>query len=161
MSSCVIPGSFDPMTRGHLNLVTRAASLYDHVTVTVMVNRSKAGCIPFEERVRMIRKACKELTNVQAETWDGLLADYMRLHPGSIVVRGARSVQEFEQEIKAAAVNRRLYPGLETVLIPAADELADVSSSVVREIASFGGDYSSFVPKCICRELEKWLKPKE
>lgn len=161
MSSCVFPGSFDPLTNGHLNLILRTAAMYDEVNVTVMVNRSKPGCIPYEERVRMIRKACAEIPNVRVEMWNGLLADYMRKHSGAVVVRGVRNVLEFEQEMNAAAINRRLFPGLETVLIPATDEFEEVSSSAVREIASFGGDYSCFVPACNRNELKKWLKRKE
>lgn len=159
MSACVFPGSFDPMTCGHLDLIRRAAALFDSVTVTVMQNRSKSGCIPYEERVTMIRNACKELPNVSVELWNGLLADYMRMHPGAAVIRGVRSSAEAEQEISAATINRRLLPGLETILFPASEGLAQVSSSVVREIASFGGDYSDFVPVCNREKLKKWLKP--
>ena len=161
MSSCIFPGSFDPMTCGHLDLIRRAAVLFETVTVTVMVNRAKKGCIPFEDRVRMIQKACAGIPNVKADMWIGLLSDYMRDHPGCAVIRGIRTAQEFEQETIAAAVNRQLYPGMETVLIPAKEELSAVSSSIVREIASFGGDYSRFVPECNLKELKKWLKPKE
>ncbi len=161
MSACVIPGSFDPVTLGHLDLIRRAAGLFEHVTVTVMVNREKSGCIPYEERVRMIRKACGSLPNVEVDLWTGLLADYMRQRPGTVVVRGVRSAGEFEKEQSAATVNKRLYPGMETMMMPASDGWNEVSSSVVREIASFGGDFRPFVPGCIYRELKKWLKCKE
>ena len=159
MSGCIFPGSFDPITCGHLDLIRRAAAMFDTVTVTVMVNRSKAGSIPYEDRVRLIRKACADLPNVKAELWQGLLAEYVRKHPGYVVIRGVRSAEEFEQEKTAAAVNRRLCPGMETILLPASDGLSDVSSSAVREIASFGGDFRRFVPTGIYRELKKWLKP--
>ncbi len=159
MSTCVFPGSFDPMTCGHLDLIRRVSAMFDDVIVTVMVNVSKAGCIPYDKRVEMISEACREFQNVRVELWQGLLADYMRLHPGALVVRGVRNTVEFEQENSTAAVNRLLNPGLETILIPASDGFADVSSSVVREIASFGGDYSRFVPECNREKLGKWLKP--
>ena len=159
MSACIIPGSFDPLTRGHLNLIERASGMFDRVTVTVMVNISKKGCIPYEERVRMIRKACGGFGNVEAELWTGLLADYMREHPGCFVLRGIRNTVDFEQEKAAAAVNRRLCPGMDTLLIPAAEEFGDLSSSTVREIAAFGGDFRAFVPKSIYQDIKKWLKP--
>ncbi len=158
MSMCVIPGSFDPLTLGHVDLIRRAAGIFDSVTVTVMVNKGKAGCIPYEDRVRLIRKACRGIPNVEVELWTGLLADYMRKYPGGVVVRGVRNSSEYENEQTAAAVNRRLYPGMETLLLPASDGWNEVSSSAVREIASFGGDYRPFVPGCIYRELQKWLR---
>ena len=157
MSECVFPGSFDPITRGHLNLIERAAKLYDTVTVAVMVNIGKTGTIPYEERVRLIRNACGKIPNVRAELWKGLLADYMRDHPGSVVLRCVRNTGEFEQEIKAAAINSRLCPGLETLFLPAAAEWADVSSSAVREIAAFGGDIRGMVPANVYREILKRL----
>lgn len=157
----VFPGSFDPPTRGHLDLIRRAASIMDHVTICVMVNISKAGTIPPEERVRMLGKACCDIPNVSAERWDGLLADYMRRQePGTAVIRGVRSNAEFEQERIAAAVNRTLYPGLETFLMFAGDGMDSVSSSTVREIAAFGGDYRFLVPDRIVTDIDKYLKKK-
>lgn len=161
MSRCIFPGSFDPMTLGHLDLIRRAAALFDEVTVTVMVNRSKSCCIPAEERVRMIREACRGIRNVSADFWQGLLADYVRMHPGAFVIRGIRTAAEFEQENASAAVNKLLYSGMETVFIPSSDEWSGVSSSAVREIASFGGDFRQFVPACNYAELLQWLKPAE
>ena len=157
MRECVFPGSFDPITRGHLNLIERAAKLYDHVTVAVMVNIGKTGAFPYEERVQLIRKACGKIPNVRAELWKGLLADYMREHPGSVVLRSVRNAGEFEQEMKTAAINSRLCPGMETLFMPAAPEWADVSSSAVREIAAFGGDFRGLVPANVYREILKRL----
>ena len=157
MSLCIFPGSFDPITRGHLNLIERAAAIFDEVIVTVMVNRSKEGTIPYEERARIIRKACADYPNVRAELWKGLLADYAREHPGSTVVRGIRSASEFSQELQAADMNRKLCPSLETVFLPAAPEWSGLSSSAVREIASFGGDVRPFVPERVCEDILKWL----
>ena len=91
MSDCVIPGSFDPVTLGHLDLIRRAAALFENVTVTVMVNKEKNGCIPYEDRVRLIRKACGDIPNVKADLWTGLLADYMRQRPDTVVIRGVRN----------------------------------------------------------------------
>ena len=161
MSSCIFPGSFDPITRGHLDLIRRAAELFDQVIVTVMINREKSGTIPYKERVKLVRKACGGIPNVRVDFWSGLLSEYASGHPGSVIVRGVRNCGEFERERTAAAINRKLCPGLETLLIPAADEWADVSSSAVREIASFGGDFSGFVPETVFREIRRWLVASE
>ena len=157
MSQCVFPGSFDPITCGHLNLIERASVLFDRVMVTVMVNISKKGVIPYNERVEIIRKACKHLENVQVDLWTGLLVDYMKEHPGWIVLRGVRNAHEFEQEINNADINRRLLPGTETLLMPASPEWNGISSSVIREIASFGGDFKAFIPKTVYRDIHKYL----
>ena len=156
-SLCVFPGSFDPVTVGHMDLIGRAAGIFDSVTVAVMVNISKNGMIPYEERVRILRKACAKFPNVQVELWKGLLADYLREHPSTVVVRSVRNAGEAELEIRTAAINRRLFPGAETLLIPASADLADISSSAVREIAGFGGDIREFVPKSVYREIMKYI----
>ena len=158
-SLCVFPGSFDPVTVGHMDLIGRAAGMFDSVTVAVMVNISKNGMIPYEERVRILRKACAKFPNVQVELWKGRLADYLREHPSTVVVRSVRNAGEAELEIRTAAINRRLFPGAETLLIPASADLADISSSAVREIAGFGGDIREFVPKSVYREIMKYLSP--
>ncbi len=159
MRCCVFPGSFDPPTRGHLDLIRRAAGMFDRVTVTVMVNVAKQGVIPWEERVRMLEKACGDIPNVRVELWKGLLSDYMRKQEEpAIVVRGVRNAAEFEHEAEAAAVNRTLYPGMETILIPASEGMNMVSSSAVREIAAFGGKYDFFVPKKIQKDIDRYLK---
>ena len=160
MSHCIFPGSFDPPTRGHMDLIRRAARLFDRVTVTVMVNKAKNGVIPWEERVRMLEKACRDIPNVRVELWKGLLADYVRKQESPCaVLRGIRSGAEGEQEITAAGINGLLCPGLETILMPAADGLARVSSSAVREIASFGGNYNFLVPEEILEDIGKYLNP--
>ena len=162
MSHCIFPGSFDPLTRGHMDLIRRAARLFDRVTVTVMVNRSKAGTIPWEERVRMIQKACRDLPNVRADLWKGLLADYAAAQEEpTVVLRGVRNGTECEQELTSAGVNGLLNPGMETILMPASDGLAQVSSSAVREIASFGGDYGMLVPEEIQEDIDRFLRKNE
>ena len=158
MSHCIFPGSFDPPTRGHMDLICRAARLFDQVTVAVMVNRAKAGSIPLEARVSMLQKACRDLPNVRVELWKGLLADYVRMQgTEAVVLRGIRNGMECEQELVSAGVNRLLCPGMETILMPAADGLAQVSSSAVREIASFGGDYGFLVPEEIKEDIDMFL----
>ena len=158
MIRCVFPGSFDPPTAGHMDLIRRAAGMFDRVTVAVMVNIGKAGAIPFEERARMLKKACAGLPNVKIDMWKGLLADYVRKQKGTtVVIRGVRDAAEFEREKEAAAVNRVLCPGMETLLLPASDGMSQVSSSTVREIAVFGGDYSFLVPDEIREDIAQHL----
>ncbi len=159
MRYCVFPGSFDPPTRGHLDLIRRAAAMYDRVTVAVMVNVAKQGTIPWEERVRMLEKACGGIPNVRVELWKGLLADYIRKQKKpTVVIRGVRNASEFEHEAEAAAVNRMLCPGMETVLLPASGGMEMVSSSTVREIAAFGGTYDFLIPPEIQQDIARFLK---
>lgn len=153
MKTCVFPGSFDPVTVGHLDLIRRAALLFDRVTVTVMINRNKKGRLSVEQRVDLLRKACAGMEHVRVESWDGLLADYMKQHGERCAVRGARSVSEFDTELAVAAANRLLDPEMETVLMFAGPGLECVSSSAVREIASFGGDIGPFVPEAVREEI--------
>ena len=158
MTHCIFPGSFDPPTNGHMDLIRRASRLFDRVTVTVMVNRNKTGTIPWERRVTMLKKACRNLPNVRVDLWKGLLADYVRMQETpSVVLRGVRNGMECEQEISSAGVNQVLFPGMETIFMPAADGLAQVSSSAVREIASFGGDYSRLIPEEIREDVDVFL----
>ena len=159
MTNCVFPGPFDPPTKGHLDLIRRAAGMFDRVTVTVMVNISKAGVIPYEARAEMLKKACAGIPNVRIDVWKGLLADYVRKQKKkTIVIRGVRNAADFEQEAAAAAVNKALYPGMETVLIPASDGMNQVTSSTVREIAAFGGDYGFLIPEEIREDIDRYLK---
>ena len=146
---CVYPGSFDPITVGHLDIIRRAAALFDRVMVAVLHNPAKAGCFPVEERLAMIADACGEIPGVSVGTFDGLLADYVRETGAVAVVRGLRSAADFESEQTMAQINARLLPGLETVFLMAKPEHACISSSAVREIAGFGGDISRFVPEAI------------
>ncbi|MBR0515166.1 MAG: pantetheine-phosphate adenylyltransferase [Clostridia bacterium] len=162
MKYCVFPGSFDPPTKGHLDLIRRAAGMFDRVTVAVMVNVAKEGLIPWEERVRMLEKACRDIPNVRVVLWKGLLADFVKQQKKpAVVVRGVRNAAEYEHEAEAAAVNRMLCPGMETVLIPASDGMGMVSSSTVREIAAFGGDYDFLIPEEIQQDIGRYLKNKK
>ncbi len=157
MISCVFPGSFDPLTNGHYHIIQRASTIFDHVTIAVMVNISKTGCIPFEERVRIIKKACYEMKNISVELWDGLLADFMRTHHEKIIIRGVRTIAEYEHELQSASLNKKLNPAIETLLIPAEPHDTDISSSAIREIAYFGGDYRSMVPREIYEDVKIWI----
>ena len=146
MVSCVFPGSFDPVTKGHLDLISRAASMFDHVTVAVMINPHKKCFISAEKRAELLRKLCGGYANVTVDLWDGLLVDYLRQKGESIILRGLRSAAEYEQEMLSAEANSLLYRRATTLFIPCSPSLAGISSSAVREIHSFGGDISAFVP---------------
>ena len=158
MKTCVFPGSFDPVTNGHLDLISRAAKLFDRVTVTVMINRAKKGRFSPEERVRLLEKACAELDNVVIDRWDGLLADYMKARGERCVIRGVRTSSEYEAESLSAAANAVLDPDIETLLIFASPGMSSISSSTVCEIASFGGDIRPFVPESAADEIIAHLK---
>lgn len=157
MSSCVFPGSFDPPTIGHLDLIARAAGIFDHVTVTLMINIHKTGAISAEDRLALLRKVCTGFENVTVDSWDGLLADYMREKGEHIILRGVRTSAEFENEFSAAAVNRGLNDDAETLFLPSDPQLACVSSSVVREIALFGGEITAYVPESIREDIHRLL----
>lgn len=151
---CVYPGSFDPITVGHLDIIRRAAELFDSVVVAVLHNPGKAGCFTVEERVAMIADACREVPRVSVDAFDGLLTDYMRRTGANAVVRGLRSVTDFASEQTMAQLNAQLLPGMETVFLMTRPEHAVVSSSAVREIASFGGDISAYVPAAVLARVK-------
>jgi len=157
MVSCVFPGSFDPVTKGHLDLISRASRLFDHVTVTVMNNIHKKGSIRIDQRIELLRWACEAFPNVSVDRWDGLLADYMREKKEKIIVRGVRSSEEFDHELQSAAANRLLNPDTETVFLTCSPEMNGISSSAVREIAAFGGDIWAFVPEGLTEEIQNLL----
>ena len=157
MKECVIPGSFDPITCGHMNLIERSAKIFDNVTVAVMVNISKSGVIPYQERVEIIHKACQKVPNVKVILWKGLLAEYIKEHPECVVIRSVRNCGEFEHEVMSADINRRLCPEMETLLMPASDGAQCISSSAVREIAAFGGDIREWIPPECTEEILKKL----
>ncbi|MBQ2953094.1 MAG: pantetheine-phosphate adenylyltransferase [Clostridia bacterium] len=151
--TAVYPGSFDPITVGHLDVIERAARLFDRVIVAVMHNPAKKGCFPVAERLRLIEAATAHLPGVTVDAWDGLLAEYVQRTGAACVVRGLRGVADYESEQNMAQVNALLLPGLETVFLTARPEHGCVSSSVVREAASFGADISAFVPAAIAEDV--------
>lgn len=158
----ICPGSFDPVTLGHLDIMTRASKLFDRVIVLVSVNADKTPCFTAEERMDMIREVIKDLPNVSVERLDGLLADYVREKGAYAIVKGLRAMTDFEYEFQMALINKKLYPDAETVFLVTSSENMYLSSSVVRQVASFGGDISSFVPTEIAGRIkERLLKPSD
>lgn len=143
----VYPGTFDPITKGHTDIVRRAHRLFDKVLVAVAANPKKRPTFTLEERTEMARKAVQGLPGVEVVGFDGLLADFAAQHGSRVLLRGLRAVSDFEHEFQLASMNRRLAPDLETLFLTPAEEYAYVSSSLVREIAMLGGDVSHFVPE--------------
>ena len=148
MRRAVCPGSFDPVTNGHVDVITRAAGLYDELVVAVLVNPGKAGLFSVEERMELLRDAVTELTNVRVDSFQGLLVDYCRAHDVPVIVKGLRAVSDFEYELQMAQMNRELA-GVETLFVPTAPQVGHLSSSLVKQIAEFGGDVSSLVPAAV------------
>ncbi len=156
--SAIYPGSFDPITVGHLDIITRAANIFDKVTVVIMKNSNKKGSFTPEERKELILKSIKGLKNVEVEIYDGLLADFAKKKGAFAVIKGLRAMSDFEYEFQMALTNKKLNPDIETLFLTTSAENMYLSSSMVKEIASMGGDVSSFVPKEILSDIIKRLK---
>ena len=142
----VYPGSFDPVTNGHLDLVSRAAELFSEVVVAVLDNPEKGGFFPVGERVQMLREATEGFSAVRVDSFDGLLVDYLQAVDARVIVRGLRAISDFEYEFQMALMNRRLAPGIETVYMMPAETYTYLSSRLVREVASLGGSVEGLVP---------------
>jgi pantetheine-phosphate adenylyltransferase len=148
----VCPGSFDPVTNGHVDVISRAAALYDELVVAVLVNPGKAGLFSVDERMALLREAVADVPNVTVDSFQGLLVDYCRTHDIPVIVKGLRAVSDFEYELQMAQMNRELA-GIETLFVPTAPQVGHLSSSLVKQIATFGGDVSGLVPKGVNERL--------
>ena len=155
MIVAVCPGSFDPITTGHLDIIRRASKVFDHVVVAVGANLRKKSRLPAVERARLIEKVTAEMENVSVEVMDGLLVNFAREQDAQVIVKGLRAVSDFESEFEQAQLNRTMYPELETVFIMASAEHSFLSSSAVREIASLGGDVHGLVPDAILETVRE------
>ncbi len=153
----ICPGSFDPVTLGHLDVINRASRMFGKVYVAVLVNSSKTPCFSIEERMELLRDAVMGLDNVEIVSFDGLLAEYCRQLGVDAIVKGLRAVSDFEYEFQMAIANKRLNPELETIFLTADSDSMYLSSSMVREIGSMGGDISNFVPACVHDRIVKRL----
>ena len=145
MESVVYPGTFDPVTNGHADLVERASRLFDRVIVAVAVNPDKQAAFPIETRVSLAREVLAHIENVEVCSFDNLLVDFMHQQEAQVILRGLRAVSDFEYEFQLASMNRRLAPEIETIFLTPAEQYAFISSTLVREIARLGGDVSEFV----------------
>ncbi len=155
MTTIVYPGTFDPITNGHTDLVQRAVRLFEHVIVAVAANPSKTPVFPEQQRVALAREVLADFRNVEVCSFDTLLVDFAASKKATVILRGLRAVSDFEYEFQLASMNRRLAPDVETLFLTPAEEYAFVSATLVREIANLGGDISSFVHKKVQAALQE------
>ena len=151
--TAVCPGSFDPVTFGHLDIIERAANMFDKVIVVVADNSAKKNCFTSVERVEMIKKCIPNLKNVEVDNYSGLLADYAASHNATAIIKGLRAMSDFEYEFQMALTNKKLNPQVETLFLTTAAHNMYLSSSMVKQIASMNGDISSFVPEVIRQDI--------
>jgi pantetheine-phosphate adenylyltransferase len=161
MRTAIYPGSFDPLTNGHLDVIQRAAKLFDRVIVAVAENDSKHPLFTLAERAALVKQAVARLPNVQTDSFNGLLVEYVASHRAHAIVRGLRAVSDFEFEFQLALMNRKLDENIETIFMMPKDTYTFLSSRIVKEIARLGGDVSAFVPGHVQTALLKKLKPKK
>lgn len=150
----VCPGSFDPITNGHLDVITRAAQIFDEVIVAVGQNSTKQYLFTADERVELVKEVTAHLDNITVDQVTGLLVDFVNKHGGKVVVKGVRFAADFELELQMANLNA-VVGGIETLILPAASQWSTLSSSMVREIAIYGGDITTFVPVPVAREIAR------
>ena len=157
-SIAICPGSFDPVTYGHLDIIARASNMFDKVIVVVANNSSKNSCFSPNERVEMIKKCTTDLKNIEVVHFDGLLADYAAQRGATAIIKGLRAMSDFEYEFQMALTNKKLNPNTETVFLTTRAENMYLSSSMVKQIGSMGGDISDFVPKSLAEKIVERLK---
>ena len=161
MSAAIYPGSFDPVTLGHLNIIKRAAACFDKVIVCVMVNSKKQGMFTPEERVELLRKATGRFPNVEVDFSNELLAAYAKRRGAHVVVKGLRAVSDFEQEVQMAVINRHLNPRLETMFLASSEKYTYLSSTIVKEMARYGTDLTGLVPREIVDDVNRRMREME
>lgn len=158
MRTAIYPGSFDPLTNGHLDLVQRATKLFDHVVVAVARSDSKNPLFTLTERVALVEQGVKKIANVSVESFDGLLVDYVEKRGGQAVIRGLRAISDFEFEFQLALMNRKLNERVETIFMMPKETYTFLSSRIIKEVARLGGDISTFVPRHVSEALAEKLK---
>ena len=155
MKVAIYPGTFNPITNGHTDLVERAAKLFDKIIVAVGTNRQKSETMAVQQRVELIKKVLGHLDNVEVTSFDTLLTEFVKSRGANIILRGLRTVADFEYEFQLVGMNRVLEPNIETVFLAPAEHLSYISSTLVREIASYGGDISKFVHPAVAEAMLK------
>lgn len=153
MKIAIYPGSFDPITLGHLNIIRRAATIFDKLIVCVAVNSGKDPLFNVDERVELISRVTKRLGNVEADKSNLLLAEYARQRGATIIVKGLRALSDFEKEFQMAIINKKIYPSLETMFLTSSEKYTYLSSTIVKEIARYGADLSEFAPREIIDDI--------
>jgi len=154
----VYPGTFDPVTNGHTDLVHRACKLFDKVIVAVAASSNKQTTFSVEERIDMVNQALASNDKIQVSSFDTLLVDFVQKHEATVILRGLRAVSDFEYEFQLAGMNRRLAPGIETLFLTPAEQYSYISSSLVKEVASLGGDVSEFVHDKVMAALNRRMR---
>ena len=160
MLRAIYPGSFDPVTYGHLDIIRRSSKLVDELIVGVLCNKAKMPLFSVEERVKMLEEVTKDLSNVRIVPFDGLLVDFASRMDADIVIRGLRAITDFEYELQMSQTNHKLASNVETMFLTTGIEYSYLSSTTVKEIAAFGGDVSQFVPEAVAEELKKKMNTK-
>ncbi len=155
MKIAIYPGSFDPLTLGHLNIIKRAARCFDKLIVCVMINSQKQGLFTPEERMELIRRVVKQLPNVEVDASAMLLGEYARQRRARVIVKGLRAVSDYEAEVQMAVVNRKLNPNVDTMFLPSNEKYTYLSSTVVKEMVRYGVDLSDFLPREIIEDVKK------
>lgn len=148
------PGSFDPITNGHLDIIKRSASIFDHLVVVVMLNSKKTPLFDEKQRVQLIQEAVADLPNVTVDSYEGLLVNYVESHEVTAIVKGLRAISDFEMEFQMASMNKKLNDKAETVFMMTATEYSYLSSSMVKEVFAFGGDISGLVPEHVLKYMK-------
>ena len=155
MSIAICPGSYDPVTLGHLDIITRTSRIFDHVIVAMMINPNKKTSFTVEERIDLLRRATEGIPGVEVVGFTGLLADYAHRRGATAIVKGLRAVTDFEYEFQMALTNKKLAPDVETLFMTTRSEYMYLSSSMVKQVAMFGGDISEDIPACILEDVKK------
>jgi len=160
--TCIVPGSFDPVTRGHIDIICRAGVLFDRVIVGVLNNLQKNPCFSLEKRQEFVERACRaEGIRAEVVAFEGLLADLIRKENACAIVRGLRGVPDFNYESQFASLHRQLLPDVETVCLMQSPKVDNIASNFVRDVGRLGGDISAWVPECIWEDVKKHLNPEE
>lgn len=161
MKTAIYPGSFDPVTNGHLDIIERSSKVFDYLIVGLLNNPKKNYLFDLEERIFMLREATKHLKNVEIDAFDGLLVDYAKLRDAKVLIKGLRAISDFEYEFQMALMNRKLSSEIETLFMMTNQQYSYLSSSIVKEVAAFGGNIDQFVPPVVAKMLhEKFDKQK-
>lgn len=155
MKTALFPGSFDPVTLGHIDVIKRAANLFDKLIVAAAVNISKEPMFPLQKRVEMLKNSCASIKNIEIISFEGLLVEAIKCYRVSAVVRGLRAISDFEYEFQMAMMNREINPDYETIFLMPSPQYSFVSSRMIKEIVLLGGDVSAFVPDSVLREIKE------
>lgn len=155
MQTAVYPGSFDPCTNGHLDIIRRASKLFDKVVVAVLINEKKNPLFTLDERVEMLKSSTADIPNVEICSFSGLLANFMKENNYSVIIKGLRAVSDYEYEFQMALTNRALHDKIETVFMPCSSEFMFLSSSIVKEVAKYNGDLSGLVPDSLADTIKR------